>query len=110
MDAYVLDVLLPDLVGHDRHPSALIVYLVLWRLAAGRGDEPVAVSLRALAERTGLSKSAVQAAVRTLTRRRLIRVRHASRTAVPEYIVLHPWAERRARGEVGTGRRTLPAG
>ena len=27
LDAYVLDVLMPDLVGHDRRPSAFLVYL-----------------------------------------------------------------------------------
>ena len=30
IDEYVLDVLLPDLVGHDRSAPAFLVYLVLW--------------------------------------------------------------------------------
>src|SRR5438270_85027 len=31
VDSYVIDILLPDLVGHDRQPSAFLVYLFLWR-------------------------------------------------------------------------------
>jgi hypothetical protein len=31
IDEYVLDVLLPDLVGHDRSAPAFLVYLVLWQ-------------------------------------------------------------------------------
>jgi DNA-binding GntR family transcriptional regulator len=45
-----------------------------------------------VAERTGLSKSAVQAALRILSRRQLIRTHKATRTAVPEYFVQRPWA------------------
>ena len=33
--AYVLDTLMADLVGHDRQPSAFLVYLHLWRRTAG---------------------------------------------------------------------------
>ena len=44
-----------------------------------------------LAVDTGLSKSAVQRGLRTLVRRRLLRVEKASRTAVPAYTVLRPW-------------------
>ena len=35
IDEYVLDVLLPDLVGHDRSAPAFLVYLVL-TLTVGR--------------------------------------------------------------------------
>jgi hypothetical protein len=91
VDAYVLDVLLPDLVGHDRRPSALLVYLVLWRRSRG-GRVPAAASLAALAEASGLSKRAVQLALATLRRRRLVSADRASATAVPEYRVLRPWA------------------
>jgi DNA-binding MarR family transcriptional regulator len=48
--------------------------------------------LKQLAERTGLSKSAVQAALRILLRRQLVRTQHSTRTAVPEYFVQRPWA------------------
>jgi len=94
LDPYVIDVLLPDLVGHDHRPSAFLVYLYLSR-RAGRGLA-ARVSLRTIAEGTGLSKRAVQTALRTLGRRRLIRARRAGPTAVPEYLVQRPWAERRS--------------
>ena len=36
-DSYVVETLMPDLVGHDQKPSAFVVYLYLWgRLAAAR--------------------------------------------------------------------------
>ena len=95
LDAYVVDTLLPDLVGHDRQPSAFIVYLALWRLTDG-GRTSAAVSLRTLAESTGLSKRAVQTALQSLVgRRRLVTVARESATAVPEYTLLRPWATRR---------------
>jgi hypothetical protein len=91
LDAYVVDTLLPDLVGHDHRPSAFVVYLVLWRLTDG-GRRPIAVSLRALAEATGLSKRAVQTAIGSLAgRRRLVAVERESATAVPVYTLLRPW-------------------
>lgn len=34
LDSYVIDVLMPDLVGHDRRPAAFLVYLFLLRQAA----------------------------------------------------------------------------
>jgi hypothetical protein len=30
IDEYVVDVLLPDLTGHDHAPNAFLVYIVLW--------------------------------------------------------------------------------
>lgn len=90
LDAYVLDTLMPDLVWHDRQPSAFLVYLQLWHRSPARPPR-VQISHQAMADATGLSKSAVQAAVRTLTRRRLIRAARASATAVPAYTVLRPW-------------------
>jgi DNA-binding GntR family transcriptional regulator len=94
VDAYVVDTLLPDLIGHDRRPSAFLVYLVLWR-QSDAGRAPAALSLRALAEATGLSKRAVQTAVNALVRRRLVALERESPTAVPRYVVLRPWAARR---------------
>jgi len=87
LDAYVVDVLLGDLVGHDRQPSAFLVYLWL----AGRETHPVQVSYQDLAIRTGLSRSAVQTAVAHLKRRGLLDVTRASLTATPVYEVLRPW-------------------
>jgi hypothetical protein len=89
LDTYIIDSLMPDLVGHDRRPSAFIVYLFLWRQA--HAEELVQVSLRDIAEGTGLSKRAAQEALRVLERRKLIRSWQAHLTAVPEYKVLTPW-------------------
>jgi DNA-binding GntR family transcriptional regulator len=90
IDGYVLDTLMADLVGHDHQPSAFLVYLqLLHRSARQRGK--IQLSLRELVELTGLSKSAVQSALRTLTRRRLVIASRAAVTAVPAYTVLKPW-------------------
>ena len=91
VDAYVLDSLMPDLVGHDRQPSAFLVYLFLWRLAHGSGAATTQVALRDIAEGSGLSKRAVQGALAWLVKRRLIGVARESITAVPVYTVLRPW-------------------
>jgi DNA-binding MarR family transcriptional regulator len=92
LEQYVVEVLLRDLVGHDRSPAAFLVYFSLYALTYAVGRRSVRVSLKQVAERTGLSKSAVQAALRILLRRQLIRTQHATRTAVPEYFVQRPWA------------------
>ena len=91
LDPYVIDTLLPDLVGHDHRPSAFLVYLVLWRLAG----QPA--SLRELAEATGLSKRSVQDAIRRLERRRLAHIERDGPTAIAiaRYVVLKPWRRRR---------------
>ena len=90
IDGYVLDVLMRDLVGHDRSPSAFLVYLWLWRRTRS-GD--TRIPLQRIAEGTGLSKRGVQDAIGHLEGRKLLRVTRESITAVPEYAVLRPWAE-----------------
>ena len=97
VDEYVIDVLMPDLAGHDRAPGAFLVYLAVWAELFRSGERRAPMSLRTLAERSGLSKSAVQAAVRLLKRRGLIVTRHASPTAVPEYELVRHWVRRRAK-------------
>jgi hypothetical protein len=92
MDTYILDTLMGDLVGHDRTPAAFVVYLFLWKESRLSRRRRVSVSHRVVAEETGLSKSAVQAAVRLLRRRQLLRSHQATPTATPEYEVLRPWA------------------
>lgn len=87
IDDYVVDVLMRDLVGHDRSPSAFLVYLCL----CGQRGGPVSMSYQQIAEATGLSKSAAQSGVRVLRRRRLVKVAMSSPTATPEYAVLRPW-------------------
>ena len=96
IDDYVLDVLLPDLTGHDKSPASFLVYVVLWAGLYRSEERSMAVSLQQLAERTGLSKSAVQRAIRLLERRSLIRVTRKSRTAVAEYALIRHWLQRRA--------------
>ena len=92
LDAYVVDTLMPDLVGHDHQPSAFLVYLFLWRRTRAEGVDEAPASLRQIAEGTGLSRRAVQDAVGRLAHRQLIGVERASITAVPRYRVHRPWA------------------
>jgi DNA-binding GntR family transcriptional regulator len=91
LDAYVLDTLMPDLVGHDRQPSAFLVYLYLWRRTHGSTRARVRVSLADIAEATGLSKRSVQDALGTLVRRKLVSLERENITAIPAYTVLRPW-------------------
>ena len=97
LDEYVIDVLLPDLVGHDRSPAAFLVYVVLWTRLYRAEQRSTAVSLQQLADLSGLSKSAVQRAVRILKRRGLIKVAKPSPTALPQYELIRHWLRRRAR-------------
>jgi DNA-binding MarR family transcriptional regulator len=97
IDDYVLDVLLPDLTGHDHSPAAFLVYVVLWTRLYRSEERTVAVSLQQLAELTGLSKSAVQGAIRLLKRRSLIKITKGSATAVPEYELIRHRVRRRAK-------------
>jgi len=92
IDRYVVDVLLPDLVGHDHSPAAFLIYLYLWRHVVARSKRQV--SYTTMAADTGLSKASAQRAVALLKRRRLITVRKKSVTAVPEYQVHRPWVGR----------------
>jgi DNA-binding transcriptional regulator GbsR (MarR family) len=92
IDDYVIEVLMRDLVGHDRSPSAYLVYLYL----SGRRGGPVAMSYQQIADATGLSKSAAQAGVRVLRRRRLVKATKTAPTATPEYTVLRPWDRSRS--------------
>jgi hypothetical protein len=91
LDAYVIDTLMADLVGHDRQPSAFLVYLFLWKMTDGGRRVSDPISLRTLAESTGLSKRAIQEAINTLERRRLAVVHRSHPLAVPSYEVLRPW-------------------
>ena len=94
IDEYVLDVLMRDLVGHDRAPSAYLVYLHLWSRTAGRRLKTARLSHQMIADATGLSKSSVQTGMRWLIRRRLVHVDRVSATAIPEYRIARPWAHR----------------
>ena len=94
MDAYVFDVLMPDLVGHDRRPAAFVVYLYLLHSAHLLGRDQVPASLQTIAVKTGLSKSAVQVALRHLKRRGLIGEEKVGTQVNPVRHVLRPWRRR----------------
>ena len=90
LDDYVVDVLMRDLVGHDRKPVGFLVYLWLG-VEQRRRRAAVQVSYRELAEAIGASKSSVQAAVAWLAKRGLLTMAKENSTAVPCYTVLTPW-------------------
>lgn len=92
VDQYIADVLLRDLVGHDRSPAAFVVYLYLWRRTLGERKKFVRMSHRQISVDTGLSKSAVQQALRILHRRGLVKSKRPHQTATPEHRVERPWS------------------
>ena len=92
LDDYVVDVLMRDLVGHDRRPASFLVYLWLASEQARRRGA-VQVSYQELAESVGISKSSAQAAVSWLVRRKLLSASKENATAVPSYTVRSPWRD-----------------
>jgi hypothetical protein len=91
LDAYLIDCLLPDLVGHDRSLSSYVVYLYLYRQASQQTNWSVRMSHQSIASATGLSRSAVQSALSHLQNRQLIATSRAHPTAVPLHRVQRPW-------------------
>lgn len=91
LDAYVTDVLMPDLVGHDRRPGAFLVYLFLLRQTRPDPHATVAMSLQTIATRTGLSKSCVQHSIRHLLRRGLLDPGLKPTVTAPVRRVVRPW-------------------
>ena len=91
VDTYILDVLMRDLIGHDRMPSAFVMYLWLWRQTKGNRRSTIGASLQTIAGETGLSKSSVQNAARWLAFRGLIRARKSGPTEAPIYEVFETW-------------------
>jgi hypothetical protein len=89
-DPYITDVLMRDLVGHDRRPVSFLVYVWLAAEQENRSSA-VQISYQQLAENIGVSKSAAQAAAGWLVRRKLLAVNKENATAVPKYSVLEPW-------------------
>jgi len=89
LDDYVIDVLMRDLVGHDRRIVSFLVYL--WFAAEQRKGKPVEASYRHIAESVGISKSSAQAAVAWLIKRKLLDSTKKTVTATPRYKVLSPW-------------------
>jgi hypothetical protein len=92
LDNYIVDVLMRDLVGHDRRPASFLVYL--WLTAEqSRRKSAVQVSYQELAESVGISKSSAQAAVSWLIRRKLLTTTKENVTATPCYLVRSPWKD-----------------
>jgi hypothetical protein len=91
LDPYLLDCLLPDLVGHDRRLASFVIYLYLYHRASQQANWSVRMSHQSIATATGLSRSAVQSALAHLQKRRLIATARAHPTAVPVHRVLRPW-------------------
>jgi hypothetical protein len=91
LDDYIFSVLMRDLVGHDRMPSAFLIYLHLSAESEKLAGRPVPASHQTMAELTGLSKSSVQKSIRWLTGRKLLKAAKTSATATPQYRVLRPW-------------------
>jgi hypothetical protein len=89
-DEYVTDVLMRDLVGHDRHPVSFLVYLWIAAEQQRRGHA-VQISYQDLAESIGVSRSSAQASVGWLVQRKLLAVARTSVTATPSYTALTPW-------------------
>lgn len=100
-DDYVIDVLMRDLVGHDRRPVSFLIYLWLSAEQMRRKAE-VQVSYQELAEAVGISKSSAQAAVGWLLQRKLLVSRKESVTAIPCYSVRTPWKDH-VRGSSSQG-------
>jgi hypothetical protein len=94
LDRYVADVLLRDLVAHDRSPAAFLVYFFLAAQMGRAASRGVTMSLAELADRTGLSKRAVQLALAHLRRRHFIKTTQVHRTATPTHVVARPWRGR----------------
>jgi hypothetical protein len=91
LDPYLLDCLLPDLVGHDGRLASFVIYLYLYRQASQQSNWSVRLSHQSIATATGLSRSAVQSALGHLQNRQLIATSRAHPTAVPLHRVLRPW-------------------
>ncbi len=105
VDAYVFDVLMADLIAHDRQPSAFVLYLAIWRLTDGGKKRSAPTSLRSLSEQTGLSKRAIQDAADRLERRQLISIERQMPTAVPVYRLHKPWERRQEKGPKTQGSK-----
>lgn len=91
LDDAIVENLMPDLVGHDRHPAAFLVFLYLW--SQTRRVPRRRIPLREIADGTGLSKRSVQSAIQRLRKRRLLSVTRESVTAVPLYTLHWPWVK-----------------
>ena len=91
MDPYICKVLMRDLAGHDRKPSAFLVYLYLWCATTDIRGRSIQLSLQEISDATGLSKRTVQEARKLLVRRKLLVLTKEAATVRPTYHVKQPW-------------------
>ena len=102
LDPYITEVLMRDLVGHDRRPASFLVYIWITaeqqNEARQRRGSAVSISYQELAESIGISKSSAPSAVAWLIRRKLLAATKATVTATPEYRAFTPWKSRGPRG------------
>ena len=96
IDRYVVQTLMRDLVAHDHRPSAFLVYVALLELAASGRPTP---SHAQLADLCGLSKRAIQDALRHLAQRQLISIERRGRTEPAIVRPLAPWRAREVPAE-----------
>ena len=104
MEQKALDFLMRDLVGVEKKASTFVVYMYLYARNP-EGKESVRASLRDLSSGTGLSKRAVQHALKHLRERALLEVQREGPTTVPEYRTLRPWEIQRLVGRNGDAAR-----
>ena len=101
LDPYITEVLMRDLVGHDRRAASFLVYIWITaeqqNEARQRPGSAVSISYQEIAESIGISKSSAQSAVAWLVRRKLLAATKANVTATPEYKALTPWKSRATR-------------
>ncbi len=91
IDDYIIETLMRDLVGHDHSSSGFLVYLFFWQKAEGDKTKKILASYSRIAFATGLSKSAVQGAIKSLMKRKLLVQTKRSLTATPAYSIRLPW-------------------
>ena len=94
IDPYLVDTLMRDLVAHDRSSASFLVYLYLYSRTIAVRVKQIAMSHQGLADETGLSKSAVQDALRNLVRRELVLSHRETPTSTPLHSVQRPWRRR----------------
>jgi len=91
LDRYVVETLMPDLVGHDRRPVAFLIYLYLYARCGGSERKTLSISLDMLADECGVSKRAAADAIRHLVKRKLVVRSRDYATALTVYAVARPW-------------------
>ena len=92
LDWYIVETLMPDLVGHDRHPTAFLVYFYLFAESRRQNSGEIPISLNEIADAVGVSRRAVQSAIGRLKKRQLLATRAKSATEPTHYRVKTPWS------------------